>query len=140
MCCGGFHHNEHFIVYGMKMKKNIFLHESYIGFQYSDMHVENDKHMYMVMFLVTDDSLPRYNYIISLWSKFNNCSIYVQDDRFRIVANDESTVAKGITMSTLFQNRIYDESEVYMLRKIDSMVHDFIDEDFRLLHVMFFMV
>lgn len=122
------------------MKKKIFLDKSYVGLQYSEMHVENDKHVYMVMFLVTDDSLPRYNYIISLWSKFNDCSIYVQDDRFRIVANDESTVAKGITMSTLFQNRTYDESETYMLRKIDSMVHDFIDEDFRLLHVMFFMV
>lgn len=122
------------------MRRKIFLHESYIGFQYSDMRIENDKHVYMVMFLVTDDSLPRYNYIISLWSKFNNCSIYVQDDRFRIVSNDESTVAKGITMSTLFQDRIYDESEWYTLQKIDSMVHDFIDEDFRLLHVMFFMV
>lgn len=122
------------------MKKKIFLDKSYVGLQYSEMRLENDKHVYMVMFLVTDDSLPRYNYIISLWSKFNDCSIYVQDDRFRIVANDESTVAKGVTMSTLFQNRTHDESEAYMLRKIDSMVHDFIDEDFRLLHVMFFMV
>lgn len=122
------------------MKKKIFLDKSYVGLQYSEMRLENDKHVYMVMFLVTDDSLPRYNYIISLWSKFNDCSIYVQDDRFRIVANDESTVASGITMSTLLQDRIYDESEWYTLQKIDSMVHDFIDEDFRLLHVMFFMV
>lgn len=120
------------------MKKKIFLDKSYVGVQYSDMHVENDKHVYMVMFLVTDDSLPRYNYIISLWSKFNDCSIYVQDDRFRIVVNDESTVAKGITMSKLLKNRTYEE--VYMLQKIDSMVHDFIADDFRLLHVMFFMV
>ena len=124
----------------MKMKKKIFLEKSYIGVQYSDMHsdVENDKHVYMVMFLVTDDSLPRYNYLISLWSKFNDCSIYVQDGRFRIVANDESTVANGITMRQFLQNRTYDE--VYTIQKIDSMVHDFIADDFRLLHVMFFMV
>lgn len=121
------------------MKKKIFLEKSYIGVQYGDICLENDPHMYMVMFLVTDDSLPRYDYLISLWSKFNNCSIYMQDDRFRIVADDESTVAKGITMSKLLQNRTY-ESAAYTLRKIDSMVHDFIADDFRLLHVMFFMV
>lgn len=121
------------------MRKKIFLYESYIGVQYMDMRIENDQCMYMVMFLVTDDLLPRYEYLISLWSKSNDCSIYRRDETFRIVADDESTVAKGITMSKLLQNRTY-ESAAYTLRKIDSMVHDLIADDFRLLHVMFFMV